>query len=67
MLVLGRSVDEVIVIVVPPSNSKTTVQVVVTEIRRDSVRLGLNGPKDTAMHRKEIWQKIEEKQRTSHG
>lgn len=67
MLVLGRSVDEVIVIVVPPSNSKTTVQVVVTEIRRDSVRLGLNAPKDTAMHRKEIWQKIEEKQRTSHG
>lgn len=52
MLVLNRQKDESIMI----GNS---IEIVIVDIRGDKVRLGINAPKDVAVHRKEIYDAIQ--------
>ncbi|MCL4154462.1 UNVERIFIED_CONTAM: hypothetical protein GTU68_022923 [Idotea baltica] len=51
MLVLSRKKDEKIVI-------GDNITLVVIEIRGDKVRLGIEAPRDVAVHRKEIYDAI---------
>lgn len=53
MLILGRSVDERIMI-------GDSIEIVVLEIRAGQVRLGISAPEDLPVHRKEIYRLIEE-------
>ncbi len=48
MLVVSRQVDEVIMI-------GDDIEVMVTDIRGDKVRLGISAPKHLAVHRKEVY------------
>lgn len=52
MLVLSRKVDEEIVI-------GKDIRVMVIEIRGDKVRLGIKAPKEVSVHRKEIYDVIQ--------
>lgn len=52
MLVLSRGVGEEIVI-------GGGIVVTVVQIRKDSVRLGIDAPKETPVHRREVWDTIE--------
>ncbi|MFP4200508.1 MAG: carbon storage regulator CsrA [Bacillota bacterium] len=56
MLILGRSVDESIVI-------GDSIEIVVLEVKGGQVRLGISAPQDLPVHRKEIYQLIEEENR----
>lgn len=61
MLVLSRQRDETIMI-------GDDVEVTIVDIRGDKVRLGINAPKDLAVHRKEVWAAIKlEKAATKSG
>ncbi len=51
MLVLSRKKNESIVI-------NDSISIVVVEIRGDKVRLGVEAPKDVAVHRKEVYDAI---------
>ena len=53
MLVLTRKINESIVI-------NDDVSIFVVEVRGDRVRLGIDAPKDVAVHRKEIYDAIKE-------
>ena len=53
MLVLTRKVHQSIVI-------GDGIEVVVLEVRGEQVRLGIKAPKDVAVHRKEIYEQIQE-------
>jgi carbon storage regulator len=53
MLVLSRKRDEKIVI-----NGNITI--VVTEIRGDKVRLGIQAPKEVPVHRHEVFERIKQ-------
>lgn len=39
------------------------VEVFIVDIRGDKVRLGINAPSDVAVHRKEIWLRINKERR----
>jgi carbon storage regulator len=52
MLVLSRQKNESIMI----GNS---IEIVIVDIRGDKVRLGINAPRDVAVHRKEIYDAIQ--------
>jgi len=56
MLVLSRKKNESIVI-----NNDITVTVV--EIRGDKVRLGIEAPKDVSVHRREVYEAIQNQAR----
>ena len=65
MLVLSRKKDEKIII-------GDNISIMVVDIRRDKVRLGIEAPRDITVHRKEVYEaiqrkKIEEGQDTSGG
>jgi carbon storage regulator len=51
MLVLSRKVTESIVI-------GDNVKIYIVDIRGDQVRIGIEAPKDVAVHRNEIYEKI---------
>ena len=51
MLVLSRSTDESIMI-------GEDVEVIIIDVRRNKVRLGINAPKSVAVHRKEVYEAI---------
>ena len=51
MLVLSRARDEAIVI-------DGDITITVVDIRGDKVRLGIEAPKETSVHRQEVWQAI---------
>ena len=53
MLVLSRKKDESIVLA-------DNIEIIVTDISRNRVRLGIRAPKDVSIHRKEIYEKIKE-------
>lgn len=53
MLVLKRKLDEKIVI-------GDDITIMVLEIRGDSVKLGIEAPKDVAVHRQEIYDAIQQ-------
>ena len=52
MLVLKRHLGETIVI-------GNVIRITVVEIRGDRVRLGIDAPKDVAVHREEVWDAIQ--------
>jgi carbon storage regulator len=54
MLVLSRTVGKSIII-------DDNVEVTVLEVQGNSVRLGINAPKEVSIHREEIYQRIQEK------
>lgn len=54
MLVLSRHMDEGVMI-------GDNVRVVIVEIRGDKVRLGIDAPKDTPVHRDEVYDAIQQK------
>ena len=58
MLVLSRKKNETIII-----NDQITVTVI--EIRGDKVRLGIDAPKDVAVHRREVYEAIQQSQARS--
>ena len=58
MLVLSRKKNESIII-----NDHVTVTVV--EIRGDKVRLGIDAPKDVSVHRREVYEAIQNQARLS--
>ncbi|MGB6407258.1 MAG: carbon storage regulator CsrA [Planococcus donghaensis] len=60
MLVLGRKKGETIII-------NDDIEITVTSIEGDMVRLGINAPKQITIHRKEVYLEIQEenKQATS--
>ena len=51
MLVLSRKRDEAIVI-------GTDIEIFIVDIRGDKVRLGINAPKEVAVHRREVYDAI---------
>jgi len=53
MLVLTRKINESIII-------NEEVSVLVVEVRGDRVRLGIEAPKEVAVHRKEVYDAIKE-------
>lgn len=55
MLVLSRKKNESIVI-------GDEITIVVVEIRGDKVRLGVEAPKETPVHRNEVYEKIRRNQ-----
>ena len=56
MLVLTRKLHQSIVI-------GDQIEVVVLEVRGEQVRLGIKAPKDVTVHRKEIYEQIQEENR----
>lgn len=52
MLVISRKRDETIVI-------GGTIKVMVVDIVGNRVKLGIEGPRETSVHREEIWHKIQ--------
>ncbi len=52
MLVLSRKKDESIII-------NDHIRVTIVEIRGDKVRLGIEAPKDVSVHRREIYEAIQ--------
>ena len=59
MLVLTRRTDETIMIG-DPKKPEECIEVVVVEVRGDQVRIGVQAPRETAVHRKEIYTQIQE-------
>jgi carbon storage regulator len=55
MLVLSRKKNETIVLVVDGTVLAT---LMVTEMRGDNVRLGIEAPNSVSIHRKEVWDDI---------
>ncbi len=60
MLVLTRKINQSIVI-------GDDVEVVVLEVRGEQVRLGIKAPKTVAVHRKEIYDQIQEENKAASG
>ncbi len=60
MLVLSRKKNESIII-----NDHITITVV--EIRGDKVRLGIEAPKDVTVHRREVYEAIQQQSRAREG
>lgn len=56
MLVLRRRRDESIMI-------GDMIKVMVVDVRRDKVRLGIDAPKGVPVHRKEIWDALQDERR----
>ena len=54
MLVLSRQKNESIVI-------GDDIEIIITNVRGDKVRLGINAPKKVSVHRKEIYEAIQRK------
>lgn len=54
MLVLSRQIDEVIIIQV----GSEIIEIEVTDIRSDKVRLGITAPRHIQVHRKEVYERI---------
>ncbi len=61
MLVLEREIDEELVMVVPPSSTATIIRQKIVSIRGGlKVRIGTTAPSETVIHRREIYDEIEE-------
>src|SRR5579862_8630243 len=58
MLVLTRLRDQTIMI-------GDNIEVTVVDIRNDKVRLGITAPKEVSVHRKEVWEAIQEENRSA--
>lgn len=60
MLVLSRKKNESIII-------NDDIVVMVVEIRRDRVRLGIEAPKEVAVHRREVYEAIKRSENSKEG
>ena len=58
MLVLTRKVNQSIVI-------NDNIEVIVLEVRGEQIRLGIRAPREVAVHRKEIYDQIQEENRAA--
>lgn len=58
MLVITRKVDQSIII-------DGNIEVIVTEVTKDGVRLGIVAPKEVAVHRREVFEAIAEANRAA--
>jgi carbon storage regulator len=58
MLVLSRKKNESIVI-------REDVVITVVDVRGDKVRIGIEAPKEVAVHRREVYEAIQQSQRQS--
>jgi len=58
MLVLARKRNEIIVI-------GDNIRVTVVDIRGDKVRLGIEAPREVSVHRKEVFDAIEQQKRNA--
>ncbi|MFN9721494.1 MAG: carbon storage regulator CsrA [Planctomycetota bacterium] len=59
MLVLSRQSDETIII-------GDNIRVTIVEVRGDKVRIGIDAPRDVAVHRQEIYDAIRREAATDH-
>jgi carbon storage regulator len=59
MLVLSRAKNEAIVI---GTNAADPIRIFIVEIRGDKVRLGIDAPRETDVHREEVWLAIQREQ-----
>jgi carbon storage regulator len=58
MLVVTRRIDQSIII-------DGTIEVIVTDINKDGVRLGIVAPRDVEVHRREVFEAIAEANRAA--
>lgn len=58
MLVLTRKVNQSIII-------NDNIEVIVLEVRGEQIRLGIRAPREVAVHRKEIYDQIQEENRAA--
>lgn len=58
MLVITRKMDQSIII-------NGNIEVIVTGVTKDGVRLGINAPKDVQVHRREVFEAIAEANRAA--
>jgi len=58
MLVLSRKKDESIII-------NDHIRVTVVEVRGDKVRIGIDAPKDVAVHRQEVYEAIQNQRKNA--
>ena len=63
MLVLTRRAGQKIIIYNPKTDE--TIEVTITEVRGDQVRIGTAAPEDVKVHRKEIYDQIQQENRAS--
>ncbi len=59
MLVLSRKKNEFIYI-----GEDAAIKIVIVEIRGDKVRLGVDAPKDVPVHRKEVYEAIQRRDKS---
>ena len=64
MLILTRRPGETLIIELP--NGKQ-IDVTVLEVKGNQVRIGINAPKDVAVHREEIYERIKREQDAKAG
>ena len=55
MLILTRKVGEALMI-----GEDVTVTVMVMAVKGNQVRIGINAPKDVAMHREEVYDRVQQ-------
>lgn len=60
MLVLSRKKDQSIVI-------GDNIEITIIDIQGDQVRIGINAPKNVAIHRKEVYLEIQEENKKAAG
>jgi carbon storage regulator len=60
MLILTRRIGETLMV-------GDDVTVTVLGVKGNQVRIGVNAPKDVAVHREEIYQRIQKERDTGHG
>ena len=54
MLVISRTRDGRVVIIVPPSDKPTEIDMTIVDIRGDKVRLGFDAPREVNIARSEL-------------
>jgi carbon storage regulator len=58
MLVLNRKIDQAVMI-------GSDIEVLVTEVKGDSVKLGIRAPRDVPVHRREVYDLIQDQNRAA--
>ena len=71
MLVLTRKIDQSITLGDPTGTEaaieKNLIEITVVEIRGDSIRLGIKAPRDVTVHRKEVWEQVQQENQAASG
>ena len=60
MLMLGRTLNQDVVITTPPSDSEQTILVRIITVRGNTVKLGFEAKPNIVIHRREIQDQIQE-------